>query len=91
MLAGSARTKFIITDGIFSMDGDIAPLKEIVRLAHKYDALTFVDECHSTGPLSVGAAEFHGVLDEIDIITGTLGKALGGASGGYVTGRKEIV
>jgi glycine C-acetyltransferase len=69
------------------MDGDIAPLKDIVYLAKKYDALTFVDECHSTGPLGIGAAEFHNVLKDVDIITGTLGKALGGASGGYTTGR----
>jgi glycine C-acetyltransferase len=76
------------------MDGDIAPLDKIVDLAYKYGAYTFVDECHSAGfigPTGKGTPELFNVMDKIDIITGTLGKALGGASGGYTTGRKEII
>ena len=92
--AAGARTKLITTDGAFSMDGFIAPLAEIVALAKKYDALVHIDECHCTGFLGDtgrGSAEVHGVLDQIDIITGTLGKALGGALGGFTTGRKEVI
>ena len=86
--------RFIVTDGVFSMDGDIAPLDKIVDLANKYKALIFIDEAHSTGfmgPTGVGTAELFGVQSEIDIINGTFGKALGGASGGYTSGRKEII
>ena len=86
--------KIICTDGVFSMDGYIAKLDEIVKIANEYGALTMVDECHAAGFMGKkgrGAAEHCGVLGEIDIITGTLGKALGGAMGGYTTGRKEII
>ncbi len=86
--------KIICTDGVFSMDGYIAKLDEIVALAKEYNALTMVDECHAAGFMGKtgrGAAEHCGMLGEIDIITGTLGKALGGAMGGYTTGRKEII
>ena len=89
-----ARFKLIVTDGVFSMDGIVADLKGICDLADKYDALVMVDECHSAGFIGKtgrGAAEHCGVLDRVDIITGTLGKALGGAMGGYTTGRKEII
>ena len=92
--AAGARTKIITSDGSFSMDGFIAPLDEITALAKKYDALVHIDECHCTGFLGDtgrGAAEVHGVMDKIDIFTGTLGKALGGALGGFTTGRAEIV
>ena len=92
--AKDARVRLIATDGVFSMDGTIANLPEIVRLAKKYDALTMIDDCHATGFIGEkgkGTPEYHNVLGEIDIITGTLGKALGGASGGYTSGRKEIV
>ena len=92
--AAGARTKLITTDGAFSMDGFIAPLDRITELAHKYGALVHIDECHCTGFLGAtgrGSAELHGVLDKIDIVTGTLGKALGGAVGGFTTGRAEIV
>jgi glycine C-acetyltransferase len=88
------RTRLIATDGVFSMDGDIARLDEITRLAERYDALVMVDDCHATGflgPEGRGSGEFHGVLDRIDITTSTLGKALGGGSGGYTTGRQEII
>ena len=88
------RTRLIATDGVFSMDGDIAHLDEITRLAERYDALVMVDDCHATGflgPEGRGSGEFHGVLDKIDITTSTLGKALGGGSGGYTTGRQEII
>jgi glycine C-acetyltransferase len=84
----------IATDGVFSMDGDVAPLKDIQALATKYGALTMVDECHATGffgPTGRGSIEECGVLGSIDVVTSTLGKALGGASGGFVAGRKEIV
>jgi glycine C-acetyltransferase len=86
--------KIICTDGVFSMDGYIAKLDEVVKLAKEYQALTMVDECHAAGFMGKtgrGAAEHCGVLGEIDIITGTLGKALGGAMGGYTTGKKEII
>ncbi len=89
-----ARRMMIATDGVFSMDGDIAPLKEIQGLAAQYGALTMVDECHATGffgPTGRGSIEECGVMGSIDVITSTLGKALGGASGGFTTGRKEIV
>ncbi len=88
------RFKIIVTDGVFSMDGVIANLKGICDLADKYNALVMVDECHATGFIGKtgrGAPEFNDVMGRIDIITGTLGKALGGAMGGYTTGRKEIV
>lgn len=92
--AAGARTRVIVTDGSFSMDGTIAQLDEIVRLAEKYDAAIMVDECHSSGFLGKtgrGTHEYRGVMGKIDIITGTLGKALGGASGGFTSGRKEII
>lgn len=88
------RIRLIITDGVFSMDGDTAPLDEIVRLAEKYDAMVFIDDSHATGylgPTGRGTHELYGVMGKIDIITTTFGKALGGASGGCVSGRKEIV
>jgi len=88
------RFKLIATDGCFSMDGTIADLKSIVDLAKKYDALTMIDDAHATGFLGRkgrGTHEYQGVMGNIDIITGTLGKALGGASGGFTSGRKEIV
>ena len=89
-----ARFKIIVTDGVFSMDGLLAPLDEICDLADKYDAMVMIDECHSAGFIGAtgrGTLEEKGVLDRIDIITGTLGKALGGAMGGYTTGKKEII
>jgi len=92
--ARESRYRLIATDGVFSMDGTIANLKDICALADKYDALVMVDECHAAGFLGQtgrGTPEYHGVMDRVDIITGTLGKALGGGSGGYVTGRKAIV
>ncbi len=92
--ASHARFKLIATDGVFSMDGTIAPLKEIVRLAKRYGALTMVDDSHAVGFMGHGgrgSIESEGVLGEIDIITGTLGKALGGASGGYTSGHREII
>ncbi|WP_018984329.1 glycine C-acetyltransferase [Salinimonas chungwhensis] len=92
--ADGARFKVIATDGVFSMDGVIANLKGICDLADKYDALVMVDDCHATGFLGEngkGSHEYCGVLDRVDILTGTLGKALGGASGGYTSGKKEIV
>jgi glycine C-acetyltransferase len=92
--ASGARTRVIVTDGSFSMDGTIAQLDEIVKLAEKYDAAIMVDECHSSGFLGKtgrGTHEYRGVMGKIDIITGTLGKALGGASGGFTSGRKEII
>ncbi len=88
------RDILITTDGVFSMDGFIAPLDRITALAAKYDALVHIDECHATGFLGAtgrGSAEARGVLDRIDIITGTLGKALGGALGGFTTGKREVV
>ncbi|MFN4761946.1 glycine C-acetyltransferase [Gillisia sp. Q332] len=89
-----ARFKLIVTDGVFSMDGLLAPLDEICDLADKYDALVMVDECHATGFIGktgIGTMEEKNALGRIDIITGTLGKALGGAMGGYTTGKKEII
>jgi glycine C-acetyltransferase len=89
-----ARTILVTTDGVFSMDGFIAPLDEITRLAAKYGALVHIDECHATGFLGAsgrGSAEVKGVLDRIDIVTGTLGKALGGALGGFTTARAEVI
>ncbi|WP_425234991.1 glycine C-acetyltransferase [Ulvibacterium sp.] len=89
-----ARFKIIVTDGVFSMDGLLAPLDEICDLADKYDALVMIDECHAAGFIGEkgrGTLEEKGVINRIDIITGTLGKALGGAMGGYTTGKKEII
>ncbi len=89
-----ARFKLIVTDGVFSMDGLVAPLDKICDLADKYDALVMIDECHATGFIGetgIGTLEEKGVLGRIDIITGTLGKALGGAMGGYTTAKKEII
>ena len=89
-----ARFKIIVTDGVFSMDGVVANMKGICDLADQYDALVMVDECHSAGFIGKtgrGSVELHGVMDRVDIITGTLGKALGGAMGGYTTGKKEII
>ena len=89
-----ARTIMVTTDGVFSMDGFIAPLDEITALAEKYGALVHIDECHATGFLGAtgrGSAEVKGVMDKIDIFTGTLGKAMGGALGGFTTARAEIV
>ncbi|MBC7949912.1 MAG: glycine C-acetyltransferase [Chitinophagaceae bacterium] len=92
--AASCRSRIIVTDGSFSMDGTIAQLDEIVRLAEKYDAVIMIDECHSSGFLGKtgrGTHEYRGVMGKIDIITGTLGKALGGASGGFTSGKKEVI
>jgi len=92
--ASGARFRLIATDGCFSMDGTIADLKSIVDLAEKYNALTMIDDAHATGFLGKtgrGTHEYRGVMGKIDIITGTLGKALGGASGGFTSGRKKIV
>ena len=92
--ADGARTIMITTDGVFSMDGFIAPLDEITALAAKYGALVHIDECHATGFLGAtgrGSAEVKGVMDKIDIFTGTLGKAMGGALGGFTTAKKEVV
>lgn len=89
-----ARFKIIVTDGVFSMDGIVAPLDKICDLADKYDALVMIDECHAAGFIGEkgkGTLEEKGVMGRIDIITGTLGKALGGAMGGYTTGKKEII
>ena len=90
----NSNIKLIATDGVFSMDGIVAPLKDIVFLAKKYNALIMVDDCHATGFLGNkgrGSAEYHGVLDDVDIITSTFGKALGGASGGFISSSKEII
>ena len=92
--AAGCRSRIIITDGSFSMDGTIAQLDKIVALAEKYDAAVMIDECHSSGFLGKtgrGTHEYRGVMGKIDIITGTLGKALGGASGGFTSGRKEVI
>lgn len=92
--ASGARFKMIATDGVFSMDGYIAPLKEICDLAEKYDAMVMVDDSHAVGFMGKrgrGTHEHCGVIDRVDVITGTLGKALGGASGGYTSGKKEII
>ncbi|MHA4843267.1 glycine C-acetyltransferase [Flavitalea antarctica] len=92
--AQEARSRVIVTDGSFSMDGTIAQLDKIVDLAERYDAVIMIDECHSSGFLGKtgrGTHEYRGVMGKIDIITGTLGKALGGASGGFTSGRKEVI
>ena len=92
--AQSARFRLIATDGVFSMDGTIAKLDQICRLADKYDALVMVDDSHAVGVLGEsgrGTHEYHNVVGRVDILTGTLGKALGGASGGYTSGRREII
>jgi glycine C-acetyltransferase len=92
--ARQARTRLIATDGVFSMDGDVARLSEICDLAEKYDALVMVDDSHATGffgPTGRGSIEFRDVMDRVDIITSTLGKALGGASGGFTSGHGKIV
>jgi glycine C-acetyltransferase len=89
-----ARFKIIVTDGVFSMDGLVAPLDKICDLADKYDAMVMVDECHAAGFIGAkgkGTLEAKGVMGRVDIVTGTLGKALGGAMGGYTTGKKEII
>lgn len=91
---GGARRKLVVTDGVFSMDGYVAPLREICDLADRYDAMVMVDDSHAVGfvgPSGRGTPDLHDVMDRVDVITGTLGKALGGASGGYVAARAEIV
>ncbi|QEG36290.1 2-amino-3-ketobutyrate coenzyme A ligase [Bythopirellula goksoeyrii] len=93
-LALSAKHRLIATDGVFSMDGTIANLFEICQLAEQYDAMVMIDDSHAVGfigPTGRGTHEYHNVIDRVDIITGTLGKALGGAGGGYTSGRKEII
>jgi glycine C-acetyltransferase len=92
--AQNARTRIIVTDGVFSMDGTIAQLDKIVALAEKYNSLIMIDECHASGFMGKngrGTHEYRGVMGKIDIITGTLGKALGGAMGGFTSGKKEII
>ncbi|MBT8084330.1 MAG: glycine C-acetyltransferase [Woeseia sp.] len=92
--AANSRHRLIVSDGVFSMDGTIANLKDMTDLAERYNALTMIDDCHATGFLGAtgrGTHEYCDVMGKIDIITGTLGKALGGASGGYTSGRKEII
>ncbi len=92
--AAACRSRIIVTDGSFSMDGTVAQLDKICDLADKYDAIVMIDECHSSGFLGKtgrGTHEYRGVMGRIDIITGTLGKALGGASGGFTSGKKEII
>jgi glycine C-acetyltransferase len=92
--AGDARRRLVVTDGVFSMDGYLAPLDRICELADRYDAMVMVDDSHAVGfvgPGGAGTPELFGVQDRVDVNTGTLGKALGGASGGYVSGRAEIV
>ncbi len=92
--SADARHRIVVTDGVFSMDGYLAPLPEICELAERYDALVMVDDSHAVGFVGEngrGTHEHHGVMGRVDVITGTLGKALGGASGGYVSGRKELV
>ena len=92
--AANCRSRIIVTDGVFSMDGTIAQLDKICDLANKYDAIVMIDECHASGFMGKtgrGTHEYRGVMGKIDIITGTLGKALGGASGGFTSGRKEII
>ena len=92
--AQNSRIKLIVTDGVFSMDGSIAKLDKICNLAEKYGAMVMVDDCHATGFVGSsgrGSAEYHNVLDKVDIITGTLGKALGGAMGGFTTSSKEVI
>ncbi|HPC34726.1 MAG TPA: glycine C-acetyltransferase [Candidatus Absconditabacterales bacterium] len=92
--AKDARFKLIVTDGVFSMDGNIAPMDKIVELANKYDAMVMVDECHSAGVVGAtgrGVTEYFNIRGQVEIITGTLGKAFGGAIGGFTTGKKEII
>lgn len=92
--ASDARRRLVVTDGVFSMDGSLAPVDGIVELADRYDAMVVVDDSHAVGfigPNGRGTPERSGVADRVDLVTGTLGKALGGASGGYVSGRKEVV
>lgn len=92
--AQAQRFRIIVTDGVFSMDGDIAPLNKICSLAEQYNALVMVDDSHAAGFIGKtgrGTHEYHQVMDKVDIITGTLGKALGGSMGGYTTGKKEII
>ncbi|MFO0452636.1 MAG: glycine C-acetyltransferase, partial [Pseudomonadota bacterium] len=92
--AAGARTRLIVTDGVFSMDGTVAPLREICDLAERHDAVVVVDDSHATGFVGArgrGTHELHGVIGRVDVLTGTLGKALGGASGGYVSGRREVI
>ncbi|HUW79184.1 MAG TPA: glycine C-acetyltransferase [Candidatus Nanopelagicaceae bacterium] len=92
--ASSARRRLVVTDGVFSMDGYLAPLDQICALAQTYDALVMVDDSHAVGfvgPTGAGTPELFGVTDQVDIVSGTLGKALGGASGGYISARREIV
>jgi glycine C-acetyltransferase len=92
--SGDARRRLIATDGVFSMDGYVAPLGEICELAERYDAMVMVDDSHAVGIVGArgrGTPELHDVTDRVDIVTGTLGKALGGASGGYTSGRQEII
>src|SRR5438309_5942647 len=92
--SAGARFRMVVTDGVFSMDGYMAPLPEICDLAERYDATVMVDDSHAVGFIGAngrGTHEHHGVMGRIDAISGTLGKALGGASGGYVSGRKELV
>jgi glycine C-acetyltransferase len=93
-LAQAQRFRLIVTDAVFSMDGNVAPLDEICRLAEQYDALVMIDECHSAGVVGAtgrGVTELYNLRGQVDIITGTLGKAFGGAIGGFTTGRKEII
>jgi glycine C-acetyltransferase len=92
--ASGAKRRLVVTDGVFSMDGYVAPLRDICDLADRYDAMVMVDDSHAVGFMGErgrGTPELHGVMGRIDVITGTLGKALGGASGGYTSGRREIV
>ncbi len=92
--AQAQRFRIIVTDGVFSMDGNVAPMDKVTELANKYDALVMVDECHSAGVVGKtgrGVTELYNIRGQVDIITGTLGKAFGGAIGGFTTGRKEII
>ena len=96
MLAESQdkRSRLIVTDGVFSMDGNVCPLPDIKALADKYNSMIFIDECHATGffgKTGRGTEEFYGMEGSVDIINSTLGKALGGASGGYTTGSKQLI
>lgn len=93
-VVSTARTKVIVTDGVFSMDGTLAQLDAICALAEKHQALVFVDDCHATGVVGThgrGTHEVFDVMGKVDVITGTLGKALGGGSGGFTSGKKEII
>ena len=92
--ARSARFRLIATDGVFSMDGYVAKLDAICELADRYDAMVMIDDCHATGVIGKtgrGTPEYRSVMGRVDVITGTFGKALGGASGGFTSGRKEII